>query len=1172
MAPSITALSCHRIAGSTILPLRATLPLKPAGNILFTRIPQLLSCTETLPRRLAIALPQQQSLPSTLYRPFSSTSSVEVGTTNYNVPPRKSFLGAEDLRGLLVVSIDQAVAAPLCGAKLADAGARVIKVERKGDGDFARGYDRHVRGDSSYFVWLNRGKESIGMDLKDPEDLRLLDRMISKADIFIQNLAPGATSRMKVDGRGFGSKELRKRYPRLITVDMSGYGERGPLKNMKAYDMLVQGESGVISLSGTRVGISLCDIGCGLTAYAGILQALYHRERTGKGRGVEASLYHSLSEWTNPQLLMYTEGGFASKPSGIHHPGLAPYGAYPTGDGLEVLISIQNEREWANLATKVLNRSELTTDPRFNPNTSRVKNRKELDSIIHEVFRGLTRTALIEKLETAQIAYGRVSTLDDVAAHPQNRYIKVGVQSGNEEVVMLGPGAEFVDTKRYRSGAVAIGTIVTIDGDEAVSWSRGRDEANEKPCFTPSPPYPVVVSQQPRRESTMSLSWRDSATENANGRRRSAFSQSTKRDDGCDEGGDGASQSLTSERFGTMHSAATESTASMDGLHLDGNTDSSPSRKSEAAHPGSLQQTDDNQESPSTSSIHPPNVWSQLDGRSFSIRGSQYLVTETDSPNSHTHNSLLLHRGFADFPPALPGPALERPAQTLGDNDRQPQGTIRERGRVQQSSGQDERGPFGTVFRASARTSPSSPMNSSSHTLSLLAPPQLDSRYSTISLPPSGEGGLAYTKRHSVDQAHSLWSPHHRSSIPAPLDFLKSWSDTGPPVMSSGPSRPRRTRSVQSRLSEQGSTVGSLGRHRTESNNDADSVSVRNFSNSSSINNLRVLARSLTGGSNQLSDTERPSSPTMQDPIRRSLSQESFRKSWLSFSSKETAGTALTITSIERSSVIKVDPPAVAACGARQPLWREGLTKEQLANLFLSAREEERQEVIHEIVRTEGDYLADLRLISQQFRKPMEQLKIVTSEVCEAIFSNVEAIRRLHEDLIKAFRKSKTRQGHVVVMFSDTLLEVLPQFCVYVKYFFHYAKGLDTLKSESERSISLRKFLENLLKNTPPSHPDYESTFRLADALRDLVTFVNNNVKWLENQEQLKTLNGLLVEDNGSMMLHKLRVLDKGIVRVTNVEKVELSTGLGLGFNDTGSRFSGLPLYLGYPPQLADFI
>ncbi|KXS13549.1 CoA-transferase family III [Gonapodya prolifera JEL478] len=440
-ARSTLAASLPRIASSLVVPLCAPAALKVLVPISRVSSP--------------VPSPSRNVHTTGNRRWFSGTAIRNLASSAPSTPQarRKDFLGADDLSGLLVVSIDQAVAAPLCAAKLADAGARVIKVERKGEGDFARGYDRHVRGqDSSYFVWLNRGKESVALDLKDPNDLRLLDRMISKADVFIQNLAPGATSRMKVDGLGFGSKALRQRYPRLITVDMSGYGERGPLKDMKAYDMLVQGESGLITLSGARVGISLCDIGCGLSAYSGVLQALYHRERTGKGRGVEVSLYHALSDWTNPQLLMYTEGGFASKPSGIHHPGLAPYGAYRAGDGLEVLISIQNEREWANLATKVLNRPELTTDPRFNPNTSRVKNRKALDEIILDAFGKLTRADLIAKLEAAQIAYGRMSTLDDLAAHPQNRYIKVGTQSGKEEVTLLGPGTQFVDEEHEPEG------------------------------------------------------------------------------------------------------------------------------------------------------------------------------------------------------------------------------------------------------------------------------------------------------------------------------------------------------------------------------------------------------------------------------------------------------------------------------------------------------------------------------------------------------------------------------------------------------------------------------------------------------------------------------------------------------------------------------------------------
>eukprot|EP01037_Dinobryon_pediforme_P020806 gene20806-21514_t len=343
-----------------------------------------------------------------------------------------------DLHGLLVVSVEQAVAAPYLSCKLADAGARVIKVERP-EGDFAREYDHLVHGESAYFVWLNRGKESICLDLKLAQDRSVLAAMIAEADIFIQNLAPGVIDRL-----GFAVDDLRRRHPRLITCSISGYGEDGPLADLKAYDLLVQAESGLSAITGNehgsaRVGVSVCDIAAGMTATQAVLQALYARTQTGVGRHIAVSLYHALSDWMNVPYLQYVYGGKVPQKSGLNHPTIAPYGAYACGDGKSVLFSIQNEREWAALCRDVLGRPELADDLRFRSNSERVANRDALDEVIRQRFAATTRDDIAATLHAARIAYGRVSTLEDVAEHPQNRYVTVATPSG--PVRMLAPGA-----------------------------------------------------------------------------------------------------------------------------------------------------------------------------------------------------------------------------------------------------------------------------------------------------------------------------------------------------------------------------------------------------------------------------------------------------------------------------------------------------------------------------------------------------------------------------------------------------------------------------------------------------------------------------------------------------------------------------------------------------------
>jgi crotonobetainyl-CoA:carnitine CoA-transferase CaiB-like acyl-CoA transferase len=345
-----------------------------------------------------------------------------------------------DLQGLLVVSVEQAVAAPYCSGRLADAGARVIKVERP-EGDFARRYDSYVKGESAYFVWLNRGKESVALDLKSEADRVLLGAVLAQADVFIQNLAPGVIDRL-----GFAPEALRAKSPRLITCSISGYGDEGPYRDLKAYDLLVQAETGLSTVTGNahgmaRVGVSVCDIAAGMTAFQGILQALIGRERTGQGRHVAVSLYHALADWMNVPYLQFVYGGHTPVRSGLNHPTIAPYGDYVCQDGKAVLFSIQNETEWRSLCAEVLGRPELAGDPRFATNPLRVANRPALDAILDEVFSAAPREAIITRLERARIAYGRVSTLEDLKAHPQNRTTEVDTPAG--PVRMLAPGMIF---------------------------------------------------------------------------------------------------------------------------------------------------------------------------------------------------------------------------------------------------------------------------------------------------------------------------------------------------------------------------------------------------------------------------------------------------------------------------------------------------------------------------------------------------------------------------------------------------------------------------------------------------------------------------------------------------------------------------------------------------------
>ena len=336
--------------------------------------------------------------------------------------------------GVLAISVEQAVAAPLCSSRLADAGARVIKVERP-EGDFARYYDRVVNGDSAYFVWLNRGKESIVLDIKKPDDLALLRRMIARADVFIQNLAPGAAERA-----GFGSAALRAAHPRLVTCDISGYGRDGPWRDMKAYDLLVQAETGLCSVTGTaeapgRVGVSVCDIAAGLNALNGIGQALYARERTGAGSGIEVSLFGGMADWMTVPYLYQVHRGAPPPRAGLDHPTVAPYGAYMAADGRQLLISIQNEREWRALCRDVLERPELADDPRFSSPVARLENRPALEEIVRACFARRPRAELMDRLRAAKVACGALNDVADFAAHPQLRTITYDAPGGAATVV-----------------------------------------------------------------------------------------------------------------------------------------------------------------------------------------------------------------------------------------------------------------------------------------------------------------------------------------------------------------------------------------------------------------------------------------------------------------------------------------------------------------------------------------------------------------------------------------------------------------------------------------------------------------------------------------------------------------------------------------------------------------
>jgi crotonobetainyl-CoA:carnitine CoA-transferase CaiB-like acyl-CoA transferase len=341
--------------------------------------------------------------------------------------------GTLPLTGIIVVSLEQAVAAPFATRQLADLGARVIKVERAGAGDFARDYDHTVHGQASYFVWLNRGKESIELDVKSSRGQQVLAALLARADVFVQNLAPGAADRL-----GLSAAALRSRHPRLICCSVSGYGPDGPYQRKKAYDLLVQCEAGLLSVTGTpeapaKAGISVADIAAGMYAFSGVLTALYERERTGAGTSVEVAMLDALGEWMSQPYLYAVYGGDEPRRNGARHASISPYGPYAAADG-QVFLGLQNEREWAILCRVILGQPELMQDPRFATNTDRVTHDHELTPIIESALRELTAAEVEARLDAAGIANARLRTPGEFAAHPQlaarDRWRDIGTPGG----------------------------------------------------------------------------------------------------------------------------------------------------------------------------------------------------------------------------------------------------------------------------------------------------------------------------------------------------------------------------------------------------------------------------------------------------------------------------------------------------------------------------------------------------------------------------------------------------------------------------------------------------------------------------------------------------------------------------------------------------------------------
>jgi itaconate CoA-transferase len=387
------------------------------------------------------------------------------------------------LEGVVVVAVEQAVAAPFASRQLADLGARVIKVERPGVGDFARAYDTSVKGLASHFVWINRSKESLTLDLKRYEAVGILRSLLSRADIFLHNLAPGAMARL-----GFGAAALRASHPRLIACEISGYGTSGPYRDKKAYDLLVQSEAGLVSVTGTpdapsKVGISIADIAAGMYAFSSILAALLRRQTTGAGASLEVSMFDAVAEWMGypAYYAMYT--GNPPERTGAAHPTIAPYGPYTAGDGKVVFIGLQNEREWVRFCSDVLGRSDLVGDTRFNSNSARVENRDDLDALITESFSHHSAADIIVRLEAAQIANARMNSVTEFLEHPQlssrDRWRLVDSPAGPIRALVPPFGFSDAEPRMDRIPAVgehtgAILKELGIDEATIAAWRRDR--------------------------------------------------------------------------------------------------------------------------------------------------------------------------------------------------------------------------------------------------------------------------------------------------------------------------------------------------------------------------------------------------------------------------------------------------------------------------------------------------------------------------------------------------------------------------------------------------------------------------------------------------------------------------------------------------------------------------
>lgn len=375
-------------------------------------------------------------------------------------------MGALD--NLLVVSIEQAVAAPLCTARLADSGARVIKVERA-EGDFARGYDTAAKGESSYFTWLNQGKQSVCLDFKDPADAKTLWSILGRADVLVQNLSPGALARA-----GFTEQALHEHNTRLIICNVSGYGDTGPAAEKRAYDLLVQAESGIISVSGDidapgRVGVSICDIGAGVTAYGAILEAIIKRSSTGKGETLSISLFDVAAEWMSVPFMHAEFGEGAPKPAGLRHPSIAPYGAFSCKDGQLILISIQNEREWHRFCEDVLSAPELLQLDEYNTNNNRVKNRTQLEIAINRITLTLSATEFSQRLQAAAIAFGAINSASQLSSHSAFRSRVVTNAQGTAMPLPAHPVQQASDTGSVNRSAPSIGQhtdVIKAEFDE----------------------------------------------------------------------------------------------------------------------------------------------------------------------------------------------------------------------------------------------------------------------------------------------------------------------------------------------------------------------------------------------------------------------------------------------------------------------------------------------------------------------------------------------------------------------------------------------------------------------------------------------------------------------------------------------------------------------------------